>query len=236
MATDWRTPDAQALFTAIRASRRTSRPSASSATCARSTSSATWPSAGRSSAAWMRASTTPRSRATPARAPPRSPGSPPGSITARAATRRADRPARRRERATRTHRSRDRDRLRLAVPNKGRMVEPTLRLLHDAGLVFEEHDRSLVSRVQNFELDILFVRTNDVIEFVGDGVADLGITGIDLLTETGANCRACASSATAGAGSPRPRPMTRLPDRRGPRRPPRRDGPPEHRTPVLRRP
>ncbi len=77
-------------------------------------------------------------------------------------------------------------RLRLAIPNKGRMVEPTLRLLHDAGLVFEEHDRSLVARVQNFDLDILFVRTNDVIEFVGDGVADLGITGIDLLSETGA--------------------------------------------------
>ena len=77
-------------------------------------------------------------------------------------------------------------RLRLAVPNKGRMVDPTLRLLHDAGLVFEEHDRSLVARVQNYDLDILFVRTNDVIEFVGDGVADLGITGIDLLTETGA--------------------------------------------------
>ena len=78
------------------------------------------------------------------------------------------------------------ERLRLAVPNKGRMVEPTMRLLHDAGLVFDEHDRSLVARVQNFDLDILFVRTNDVIEFVGDGVADLGITGIDLLTETGA--------------------------------------------------
>jgi ATP phosphoribosyltransferase len=78
-------------------------------------------------------------------------------------------------------------RLRLAVPNKGRMVEPTLRLLHDAGLVFEEHDRSLVALVQNFDLDILFVRTNDVIEFVGDGVADLGITGLDLLSETGAD-------------------------------------------------
>src|ERR1700675_4267932 len=74
----------------------------------------------------------------------------------------------------------------LAIPNKGRMVEPTLALLHDAGLVFEEHDRSLVARVQNFDLDILFVRTNDIVEFVGDGVADLGITGIDLLTETGA--------------------------------------------------
>jgi ATP phosphoribosyltransferase len=78
------------------------------------------------------------------------------------------------------------DRLRLAVPNKGRLVEPTIELLHDAGLVFEEHDRSLVSHVENFDLDILFVRTNDVIEFVGDGVADLGITGIDLLVETGA--------------------------------------------------
>jgi len=77
-------------------------------------------------------------------------------------------------------------RLRLAIPNKGRLVEPTLRLLHDAGLVFEEHDRSLVALVQNYDLDILFVRTNDVIEFVGDGVADLGITGVDLLTETGA--------------------------------------------------
>ena len=79
-----------------------------------------------------------------------------------------------------------RDRLRLAIPNKGRLVEPSLALLHDAGLVFEEHDRSLVARVQNFPLDILFVRTNDVIEFVGDGVADLGVTGVDLLTETGA--------------------------------------------------
>ena len=79
-----------------------------------------------------------------------------------------------------------RDRLRLAIPNKGRLVEPTLALLHDAGLVFDEHDRSLVSRVQNFDLDVLFVRTNDVIEFVGDGVADLGVTGIDLLAETGA--------------------------------------------------
>lgn len=79
-----------------------------------------------------------------------------------------------------------RDRLRLAIPNKGRLVEPTLQLLHSAGLMFEEHDRSLVARVTNHPLDILFVRTNDVIEFVGDGVADVGVTGLDLLAETGA--------------------------------------------------
>lgn len=103
-----------------------------------------------------------------------------------------------------------RERLRLAVPNKGRLVEPTIRLLRDAGLVFEEHDRALVARVQNYDLDILFVRTNDVIEFVGDGVADIGVTGVDLLSETGAElprvrelgygrCRLAAAAPTDSA-------------------------------------
>ena len=77
-------------------------------------------------------------------------------------------------------------RMTLAVPNKGRLVEPTLALLHDAGLVFEERDRSLVSVVENVDLDILFVRTNDVIKFVRDAVADLGITGGDLMAEADA--------------------------------------------------
>ena len=76
-----------------------------------------------------------------------------------------------------------RDRLRLAIPNKGRLVEPTLALLRDAGLLFDEHDRSLVAQVQNVDLDILFVRASDVAEFVTDAVADLGITGADLLAE-----------------------------------------------------
>jgi ATP phosphoribosyltransferase len=77
------------------------------------------------------------------------------------------------------------ERLRLAVPNKGRLLESTLTLLHDAGLVFEASERSLVARVQNHPLDILFVRTNDVVEFVNDGVADAGITGGDILAESG---------------------------------------------------
>jgi ATP phosphoribosyltransferase len=76
-------------------------------------------------------------------------------------------------------------RLRLAIPNKGRLVEPTVRLLRDAGLVFEADDRALVARVQNFDLDILFVRTNDIVEFINDGVAELGVTGLDLIAESG---------------------------------------------------
>jgi ATP phosphoribosyltransferase len=103
-----------------------------------------------------------------------------------------------------------RERLRLAIPNKGRLLESTLALLHDAGLVFEEHDRSLVARVQNHPLDILFVRTGDVIEFVNDNVADAGITGGDILAESGIDLPVlrplgygrCRLAAAAPADSP----------------------------------
>ena len=128
-----------------------------------------------------------------------------------------------------------RERLRLAVPNKGRLVEPTLRLLHDAGLVFEEHDRSLVARVQNFDLDILFVRTNDIIEFVGDGVADLGITGHRPADRDRRRAAARPRARLRPLPAGRRRPDRRAPaDRRGPGRPAGRDGPPEHGPPLLR--
>lgn len=73
--------------------------------------------------------------------------------------------------------------LSLAVPNKGRLQEPTLALLRDAGLVFEANDRALSVQVRNVDLELLFVRTEDIPELVRDGVADLGITGVDLLSE-----------------------------------------------------
>ena len=73
--------------------------------------------------------------------------------------------------------------MRLAVPNKGRMREPTLRLLREAGLAFEQTERALSVKVRNADIDLLFVRTEDVVELVADGVAHLGITGLDLLEE-----------------------------------------------------
>ena len=77
------------------------------------------------------------------------------------------------------------ERLRLAIPNKGRLLAPSLDLLRDAGYSFEERERALVARIRNAPIDLLFVRTGDVVEFVADGVADVGITGSDLLAETG---------------------------------------------------
>ncbi len=77
--------------------------------------------------------------------------------------------------------------IRLAVPNKGRLQQPTANMLKQGGLSYEKTDRALSVPVKNMDLEILFVRTDDVSEFVADGVADLGITGIDLLTESAAD-------------------------------------------------
>lgn len=76
-------------------------------------------------------------------------------------------------------------RLRLAVPNKGRLMEPTMRLLGDAGLSLETSPRLLVARAERVPIDVLAVRTEDVVELVADGAADLGVTGLDLLAESG---------------------------------------------------
>jgi ATP phosphoribosyltransferase len=75
-------------------------------------------------------------------------------------------------------------RLRFAIPNKGRLAEPAIELLRDAGFSFDPHDRRLIAHVDNLPIDILFVRADDIVEFVEDGVADVGITGLDLLAES----------------------------------------------------
>lgn len=77
--------------------------------------------------------------------------------------------------------------LRLAVPNKGRLEAPAAALLRQAGIVYEKTDRALAVPVNNMELELLFVRTEDVAEMVADRVAAFGVTGLDLLTETGAD-------------------------------------------------
>lgn len=73
----------------------------------------------------------------------------------------------------------------LAVPNKGRLKDPSVQLLRDAGLSFETTDRALSVPVRNVDAELLFVRTEDIPELVADGVADVGITGIDLIAERG---------------------------------------------------
>jgi ATP phosphoribosyltransferase len=74
-------------------------------------------------------------------------------------------------------------RLRLALPNKGRLADPSVALLHDAGIDVELSERRLSAIARNVEIELLFVRTADVAEYVRDGLVDLGLTGQDLVAE-----------------------------------------------------
>ena len=74
-------------------------------------------------------------------------------------------------------------RLTLAVPSKGRMSDPALRLCADAGLRFEATDRALLVPCVNAPVDLLLVRAHDIPEYVQDHVVDLGITGANLVAE-----------------------------------------------------
>ena len=74
--------------------------------------------------------------------------------------------------------------MRIAVPNKGRLHEPTIDLLERAGLHLEGGaDRKLYADTVDPEVTVLFARAADIPEYVADGAADMGITGLDQVRE-----------------------------------------------------
>ena len=74
--------------------------------------------------------------------------------------------------------------LRIALPNKGRLAEETRELFEDAGLPIRARgDRALTASLGG-EFEAIFVRAQDIPEFVADGAADAGITGWDLVCES----------------------------------------------------
>ena len=76
--------------------------------------------------------------------------------------------------------------MRIAVPNKGRLHDPAVELLERAGLHLENGaDRQLYAATVDPEVTVLYVRTDDIPEYVADGAADLGITGLDQVREAG---------------------------------------------------
>lgn len=78
--------------------------------------------------------------------------------------------------------------IRIAIPNKGRLNEPTVKLLKEAGLpVSDGGDRKLFGTTTDPEISFLFARAADIPEYVQDGAADIGITGIDFVSETDAD-------------------------------------------------
>jgi ATP phosphoribosyltransferase len=86
--------------------------------------------------------------------------------------------------------SRPSDRVRLAVPNKGRIAGPVREILGKSGLhIPEGTERLLIAQTRDPRVEILFARPADIPEYVASGVADLGITGHDLVAERGVRVR-----------------------------------------------
>src|SRR5262249_14058189 len=75
--------------------------------------------------------------------------------------------------------------LRIGIPSKGRLAEVAGELLKEAGLSFRRQERTLFARCRELPLDITFLRTEDIPILCAEGAIDMGMTGGDLLAESG---------------------------------------------------
>jgi ATP phosphoribosyltransferase len=76
--------------------------------------------------------------------------------------------------------------LRIAVPNKGSLSEPAVDMLREAGYRQRHDPRILVLQDPEHDIEFFFLRPRDIAVYVGSGTVDAGITGRDLLLDSGA--------------------------------------------------
>ncbi|MGI9470620.1 MAG: ATP phosphoribosyltransferase, partial [Rubripirellula sp.] len=75
--------------------------------------------------------------------------------------------------------------LRIGLPSKGRLSDVAGALLSQAGLNFRRQSRGLFARVSGLPIDLIFLRTDDIPTLCAEGAIDMGITGSDLVEESG---------------------------------------------------
>lgn len=76
--------------------------------------------------------------------------------------------------------------LRVAVPNKGSLAEPASAMLRESGYRQRSDNRELVLLDHDNDAEFFFLRPRDIAVYVGSGRLDVGITGRDLLLDSGA--------------------------------------------------
>jgi ATP phosphoribosyltransferase len=76
---------------------------------------------------------------------------------------------------------------RIAVPNKGSLSEPAATMLKEAGYRQRRDPRELVLQDPDNDVEFFFLRPRDIAVYVGSGTVDAGITGRDLLLDSGAD-------------------------------------------------
>jgi ATP phosphoribosyltransferase len=79
--------------------------------------------------------------------------------------------------------------LRIAIQKSGRLNEDSIRMLKECGIEFDNGINKLKAPAFNFPLEVLFLRDDDIPEYVEQGVADIGIVGENVLVESNADVR-----------------------------------------------
>ncbi len=81
--------------------------------------------------------------------------------------------------------------LKIAIPNKGRLSDDTVRLLRQAGIHLRgSSDRKLFASALGGRIQVMYLRAQDIPAFVADGTVDAGITGLDVVNESKADVAA----------------------------------------------
>ncbi len=73
--------------------------------------------------------------------------------------------------------------LKIAIQKSGRLNEDSVKLLKECGIDFSNSLNKLKTEVMNFPLEILFLRDDDIPQYVADKVADIGIVGENVVAE-----------------------------------------------------
>ena len=76
--------------------------------------------------------------------------------------------------------------LRIAIQSKGRLFDDTMNLLSEADIKVSASKRTLLVAAQNFPLEVLYLRDDDIPQSVASGVADIGVVGENEFVERGA--------------------------------------------------
>ncbi|WP_300674816.1 ATP phosphoribosyltransferase [Soonwooa sp.] len=77
--------------------------------------------------------------------------------------------------------------LKIAIQKSGRLYEDSIKLLRDCGISYNDGKDQLKVSVDNFPLEIFYLRNSDIPQYVEDGVVDVAIVGENLLIETSKN-------------------------------------------------
>ena len=89
--------------------------------------------------------------------------------------------------------------LRVALPNKGLLADPAREMLREAGYLRSFAARDLVVQDPDNDVEFFFLRPRDIATYVGEGTLDLGITGRDMLLDSGAEAEELAELGFGGS-------------------------------------